>query len=913
MSTLKPATRRRAPRLVRHGCIAAVLVAGVAPAAAAPAFEALFAAYSIGSTPRLVVSADFDADGIADVAVSTFDPLAVTIRCGTGDGRLRADAAVLPTGTVARGLRVADFDRDGRPDLAVVGLTRVRVLRNATVAGVLAFTAVDVVVDAVDRRDCAAADFDGDGVLDLLVLEQSGFTTRAVVHRNDGTARFTAVASTDLFQDASWAALADFDTDGRMDLAVSGGALLGVFLGRGNGGFSFTSRYVLGRDVGPLVTGDFDADGAPDVAMGGASGHVLVCRGLGEGLLDRPWADTHGTDAVTTLGAVDATGDGRLDLFVVRQVANRIELLAGHGDATLAESARCATGLAPFGATVADLDADGRLDAIVCNSGLRSVAVILDQGRGWGRDVTVRVAPGPTALAAADLDRNGTPDLVTLHRESGDLAVCLGQGQAGFAPPQVLHVGGSPYDVALADLDADGRTDAILADPASLGLRWLRGDGAGGFDSGHDLRTGGHPETVAVADLDGDGHADLLAAEPGGAEQPLHFVSVLQGGGAGAFAPARIYELPSGAVSLAVADVDADGALDVVAACPQSDAVAFLLGNGDGTFRPAVMQPVGIRPASLWAADLDLDGRPEILAAHVGFRGISVLRYSAPGATVAAALATEGDARSVSVRDLDRDGWPDVIAIRALTGQLLVFPGGPGLGFASRLDLGAGNAAQVIAADANGDALADLLYPDALANAVVVLRNASLTTPVTITGLQLERRGASVHLQWQLAGDPASGVRAVQVERAAVAAGPWAAAGPELVPQPAMSVGLENETAASWYRVRLTLPNGAHVWSAPLYAAAAAGRTVLQSVVEGAGGEVRLAFELAQPAAVQWAAFDVRGRCVWRHREAAAAGVHELVWGRAGSTGERVRRGVYWVRMTAGGVSRTRRVVLRHS
>src|SRR5208283_446630 len=129
---------------------------------------------------------------------------------------------------------------------------------------------------------------------------------------------------------------------------------------------------------------------------------------------------------------------------------------------------------------------------------------------------------------------------------------------------------------------------------------------------------GGPVASVAVADVNGDGHLDLVVAYPGEGS-----VGVLLGKGDGTFQPVVKYNSGgSGAISVAVADVNGDGKPDIVVlnAIQQEGTVGVLLGNGDGTFQPPVTYDTGDYsiPEAGAVGDLNGDGHPDIAVANFG-------------------------------------------------------------------------------------------------------------------------------------------------------------------------------------------------------------------------------------------------------------------------------------------------------
>lgn len=173
------------------------------------------------------------------------------------------------------------------------------------------------------------------------------------------------------------------------------------------------------------------------------------------------------------------------------------------------------------------------------------------------------------------------------------------------------------------DFDGDGRPDLAVANTLVGSVSVLLGDGAGSFGPAVDLSVGENmPVSVAAADLDRDGNLDLVLASNSHMTNDAN-VSILLGTGTGSFgAPARHFvDRALGAYlhGVACADLDADGRTDVVVAReatgsgPRRDNVSILLGDGTGALGPVVrIAPLAGVPASVGVADLDGDGRPDL-------------------------------------------------------------------------------------------------------------------------------------------------------------------------------------------------------------------------------------------------------------------------------------------------------------
>jgi hypothetical protein len=275
---------------------------------------------------------------------------------------------------------------------------------------------------------------------------------------------------------------------------------------------------------------------------------------------------------------------------------------------------------------LADLNADGNPDVVVVNANSGTVGVLLGNGYGWFEPVvTYRTGPaGPRSVAVGDVNSDGKPDIVVATASCG-IGVLLGNGDGTFQPPVTYgSTVCSASSVVLGDVNGDGKLDLLVAEYRKIAV--LLGNGDGTFQPAVIYGWGGGdgsswgPNSLAVADLNHDGKLDVLVAS-GNFPWPFGHgtVGVLLGNGDGTFKTAINYD--SGdlyAFSLAVGDVNGDGKADLVVANVNSNDVGVLLGNGDGTFQPAVTYGSGGHlPFAVAVADVNGDGRPDLLVSNV--------------------------------------------------------------------------------------------------------------------------------------------------------------------------------------------------------------------------------------------------------------------------------------------------------
>jgi hypothetical protein len=168
----------------------------------------------------------------------------------------------------------------------------------------------------------------------------------------------------------------------------------------------------------------------------------------------------------------------------------------------------------------------------------------------------------------------------------------------------------------------------VVANKRSNTVSVLLGNGNGTFQAAQNFRVGSYPTSVAVADVNGDGRLDVVTAN-----FHSNSLSVLVGNGNGTFLTARTVRLGSSPAAVAVADVNGDGRLDLVVADYASNGVSVLLGNGNGTFKSAVNFGVGLGPFSVAVADVNRDGLPDLVVANDSGNSVSVLLGNRNAAT----------------------------------------------------------------------------------------------------------------------------------------------------------------------------------------------------------------------------------------------------------------------------------------
>ena len=217
---------------------------------------------------------------------------------------------------------------------------------------------------------------------------------------------------------------------------------------------------------------------------------------------------------------------------------------------------------------------------------------------------------------------------------------------------------------------------------------------------------GSQPTSVAAADVNGDGQVDLICAN-----YNTNFLTVLTNNGSGSFARSGNYSVGSQPVCVIAADVNGDGWADLISANYGTNTLSVLTNNRSGRFVLSAVLNVGSSPAWVTAADVNGDGMVDLICANSGTNRLTVLTNNGSGGFVPSALLNVGNTpRSVTAADVNGDGWVDLICANNAGGTLSVLTNDGRGGFALSATLSVGTLPlSVAAADVNGDGWVDLI------------------------------------------------------------------------------------------------------------------------------------------------------------------------------------------------------------
>jgi len=328
-------------------------------------------------------------------------------------------------------------------------------------------------------------------------------------------------------------------------------------------------------------------------------------------------------------------------------------------------------GHSPRSVAIADLNTDGSEDLIVANSIGDSISVLLGNGDGTFQGaVHYGADDGPGSVAVDYLNGDGIPDLITANSLGDSVSVLLGNGDGTFGDTVNYPASDNPHSIAASDLDGDGCTDIAVTHGWIGHGSVLLGNGDGTFQAPVDIEAGEDCYSIAIDDLDQDNIPDLVVISQ------YNQASVLLGKGDATFQTAVDYEAGYASYSIATGDLNGDSISDLITANYVGNSVSALLGNGDGTFQEAIVSEVFGDPFSVAIGDLDGDGIPDLVTANFSpFDGdtSSVLLGNGDGTFLPAIYHLTGRrAYSVAVSDLDSDGSQDLVVANTWANKIAV-------------------------------------------------------------------------------------------------------------------------------------------------------------------------------------------------------------------------------------------------
>ncbi len=342
---------------------------------------------------------------------------------------------------------------------------------------------------------------------------------------------------------------------------------------------AFTSMIIkTGNGPGSVEVADFNRDGFPDIVVANTKdSSVSIFYGNGKGTFtEAPGSPFFANRYPNDIAIADFNKDGIPDIGIANTEVSFLTILLANENGQFRQAVK-----SPFfvrskphthGIATGDFNGDGNLDLATDSWGVDSVLVIFGDGKGnFGQQSSYKVGKRPyQRLRAADVNKDGKPDIVTTNLESNNATVLLAMGDGKFqeAHGSPFPAGDAPFAVAIGDVNGDQVQDLALADAPTItaeskgkdGLTILLGDGTGNFLplKGSPFKTGKSPSRIAIGDINGDGINDIVVTNYNDRSISIFYMS--RNGVAGS----PIIPVGSHPDGVAVYDMNRDGKGDII-------------------------------------------------------------------------------------------------------------------------------------------------------------------------------------------------------------------------------------------------------------------------------------------------------------------------------------------------------------
>ena len=365
----------------------------ISPGAFAGEFR-LLRTYRVNPDPTSIVASDLDRDGILDLVVdgcgdqNCTSTGAVTVLFGRGNGTFSRGGQFVagPDGTVVDQFTIGDLNGDHIPDVVAIN------------------SAINMF-----------------GTISVLLGDGAGGFNSPVTYPVGGAVPV-------------WSAIADFNHDGKPDIAVSlaGSAnAISVLLGNGDGTFQSAINYPVGSSPQGIALGDVNGDGQVDIVSADECGDDPACR------------------------------------------AGAVSVLLGNGDGTFQPRISMVEGLFPLQVGLGDFNGDGLMDVAVANpcgtdptcASNGGIGILLGNGDGTFQPVTIYPATGKgtVRLGVGDLNGDRIPDVVAMNNQTSDITVLFGNSDGSLQAGVDYPVDAVPMSVAIGNFNGDRGRDLAVA------------------------------------------------------------------------------------------------------------------------------------------------------------------------------------------------------------------------------------------------------------------------------------------------------------------------------------------------------------------------------------------------------------------------------------------------------------------
>lgn len=533
------------------------------------------------------VAGDFNHDGKLDIAVSDNTNNSVHVLAGNGDGTFTAIGSYSTgAGTKPSGIVAADFNNDGNLDVATsnAGTNTATVLLGSP-TGALTLQAAQAT--GTSPIAIVTADVNSDGYPDVVAFDSPTATTGEVdvlLGNGDGSLQVGQISS-QAFKPGTLAAVADFNRDGKPDIALTqqstnrASVLLNNTLptqypdGRSSAA-AHTLLNGYGNFADSVAVGDFNKDGLLDIAVSylqDNSVRVLLNNGTGASNFNAATVYPVGNQPYW-ISSGDLNGDGYPDLVTANTTLNSktgtVSVLLNNKNGTFAPAVTYTVGWQPYQVAIGDLNGDGYPDLAVTNNGDNTVSILFGSKSGafTVQPATLATCANPYGVAIGDFEHNGFPSVAVTCNRAAELEVFPNNGNGTFGAPFMTATNQNPASLVVGDFNRDGKLDIVVGNTIANNISFFAGVGNNTFAAGVTSPSLNFPDSIAAGDFNGDGILDIV-----GVAANFNSVEMTLGVGDGTFGTfqqraAGQFTAKTQPWALAVGDFNNDGQLDIVTA-----------------------------------------------------------------------------------------------------------------------------------------------------------------------------------------------------------------------------------------------------------------------------------------------------------------------------------------------------------
>ena len=676
--------------------------------------------FEAGAGPGKFVFGDFNNDGKVDIAIlNTSDP-SIGIFLSKGNGLFEAMIKVQPVCVGLNGIVSGQFNNDGFLDLVILcGATdKFAFLKGKGDGTFYSPVYFSLGVNQALPVGIVSADFNNDGKLDLAIINSS--TSVLGIWSGDGNGNFSNAGEYALALSPSAISLIDVNKDSKFDLVVtsSGTNVFELFTNNGNGSFNNVGTFPTGNLPLDIASADFNGDGFPDVVVANSSDNTLsVYLNDHSNSFQLPATVLPTGSNPVSIATLDFDENNKVDITVVNSGDNTLYAFKGQGDGTFIALSPIQTKNNPIAIGVMDVNSDGKKDLIAVDSGFQTFEVLpANMQVDFGYRVNFTNLASQTVVV--DYDNDGKNDLLLLQPVSNTLSLLKGLGNGLFTDPNISFPAGlNPTSIILADVNGDKILDFIVTSKDTNVVKIYLGTGTGFNSTATDVVVGVGPTAVAIEDVNGDGVLDIITSNSG-----TSTVSVLLGNSNGTFQNKIDYQVGSSPIGMKLIDLNGDNKLDIVTVNNSAGTISVLIGNGNGTFQSAIDYSVGNSPTSIVVQDLSNDGKIDIAVTNAVDGTVSILLGNGDGSFQGKVDYACGATPSAIVTYVNKTANKvDLVINNGAAKQITILRGDGNGQFGSSESIDLGHTSEgLTVGDFNNDGIGDLVIPNTNDNGIVI-------------------------------------------------------------------------------------------------------------------------------------------------------------------------------------------------